>query len=186
MIPAFLLNLGLKALLPTLLGILLIGGGVGAWWVGWIDWPSLALGALGFGLLLALVEANNKLYKFAIVVLLVGLVYIKGRIDEHDNVMQKYESTILKLEASYKKDLDKVQADFKATYDAEKARQELAAKVAIDEANQTKKERTAEVLSLRSELQKVRKEAESAENAKRPALDADSVRRINRMRANRK
>jgi len=164
--------------LPGLLSLLIGGGGLGAWAFDLTDWKTAGLLVVAIGLSVTLLWTQSSWARIAIAIVVAGVLYLKGRIDEGISkdleiatVKKQHEQTVATIHKTY--------AD---ASEAEKARQETANSEARKRAEEATLVFTEERKSLRAELQRLKTEAANDKEAKRPAFSLDAIDRLNRLR----
>lgn len=168
-------------LLPAAIGLLVGGGGLASWWNELSDNKTILLGmvtaAAIAGLIYVAVTIENQLVKTGAILLmalvLIVAAYYKGRIDEELLTDMKVEEAVEAVHARYRTETE-----------AEKKRVEEINRQAREAGEQQRNEFRQEQARMRAELEAAKKEAADAKNAKRPSLDVDARKRLNRLRHN--
>lgn len=172
------LGAAIPYLVPILVGTLLGGGGLAAWWGDLADYKTAIVFVIGIGAGLVAMTTDNKLLKATALVVIVGMVYLKGHIDGTAEVDTKVKAA----EDAGKAAVAATHAQYAAALQAEKDRQTKAADEARVAAAAAKAKWDKERAELKVTLQTLQKEAADAKDANEISLDIDDIRRLNQLR----
>lgn len=183
MIQGLLLRWGLGAVAGWILPGLLLGvGGLSAWWFEWTDWKTVILLIIAIGLIGQLAITQSPWARFAIALVVAGTCYVKGRIDEG----LEMDKQLAIQKQAHKLEVEQIHLTYKQATDAEVRRQAEALQRSREEAERAQGTWETERQQLFDRMERLRKEAADDKSANRPALSADAVNRLNRLRHERR